>query len=522
MALSISCSLVENSPSTSLFEDYTPNSSAGESSEAEEECCYCFLCHGEIVERSTSCEGDPAVFCEGRHQQWAHASCAGVCEVRYEAMSSSSEPWLCQQCVKIAECNGDAQDEGVKLVPKMSEPFIAADTSPNAFEEDTEESDQESLAGEQEVNATVPPESEDASLHVSTGSPDEDTTNPGEKAVLLHRISALEKELQAVHQQLLDEKARAAREARRWLESIAELEARINAVELCQGISDSSTAKSESQIRKKAKKTKKRNRGKSRQTSVCNTEPTTATQESNVDSGPIRSIESSQDQESRQDQDSTPDQGSNLVQEPSCNRIDPSPLFKSPTVRYVWGVPHAATPDDVCAAITSLGVNPEAFKVERREVRKHHKKVWYFAVLADEATVADISANWSNLSKSWKFDKPQTQSGSFLYHGALPKHRPYHNTQPSFHHHPHLFSHPLTQPHVYPHPVFVPHQPPCPLLYHPLTQTHPQIRSTNNLIQQGEQKVQNSQRFHLTPPIQVSQGMKGLLGVPPLGWMPSA
>ena len=434
-------------------------------------------------------------------------------------MSNSSEPWLCQQCVKSTKCNGDAQDEGAK---QMSEPFIAVDTSPKAFEEDVEESGQVSLAGEQEINANLPPKSDGANLHVSAGSPDEDTTRPGETAVLRHRISALEKELQAVHQQPLDEKARAVREARRLLESIAELEVRLNAVELCHGISDNPSTKSESQVRKKAKKTKKRNRGKSRQNSICNTESTTAVQESNGNIGLNQSTESSQDQESTHNEVSTPDQGSNPVQESSCNPMNPSPLFKSPTVRYVWGVPHSATPDDVYVAITSLGVDPEAFKVERREVRKHHRKVWYFTVLADEATVADISANWSKLSKAWKFTKPQTRSGSFLYQGALPKHRPYHNTQPLFHHHPHLFFHPPTQPHVYPHPVFVSHHQPYPLLYHPHTQTNPQIRSRNILNQQGEQKAQSSQRFHLTPPIQVSQGMKGMLGVPPLGWMPRA
>ena len=324
MALSISCASVEDSPSTSLFEDYNASSSAGESSDAEEECCYCFLCHGEIVERSVSCEGDPAVFCEGRHQQWAHASCAGVCNDRYEAMSNSSEPWLCQQCVKITKCNGDVQDESAK---QMSEPFIAVDTSPKAFEEDVEESGQVSLPGEQEINANLPPKSDGANLHVSAGSPDEDTTSPGETAVLRHRISALEKELQAVHQQLLDEKARAVREARRLLESITELEVRLNAVELCHGISDNPSAKSESQVRKKAKKTKKRNRGKSRQNSICNTESTTAVQESNGNIGLNQSTESSQDQESTHNEDSTPDQGSNPVQESSCNPINPSPLF---------------------------------------------------------------------------------------------------------------------------------------------------------------------------------------------------
>ena len=82
-------------------------------------------------------------------------------------------------------------------MPKMSEPFVAVDSIPEAFEEDTERADLESLEGEQDVNATVPM-SEGANFHVSAaGSPYEDT-NPEEKVVLLHRISDLEKELQAV------------------------------------------------------------------------------------------------------------------------------------------------------------------------------------------------------------------------------------------------------------------------------------------------------------------------------------
>ena len=151
--------------------------------------------------------------------------------------------------------------------------------------------------------------SEGANFHASAAGYPYKDTNPEGKAVLLHRISDLEKELQAVHQQLLDEKARAVGEARRLLESIAELEARINAVELCQGISDYSTAKSESQIRKKAKKMKKRNRGKSRQNSICNTNPsrdTTARQESTSHVTVLHhDLEQSQDQESSQkDQES--------------------------------------------------------------------------------------------------------------------------------------------------------------------------------------------------------------------------
>ena len=44
-------------------------------------------------------------FCEGRHQRWAHASCAGLCDDLYKAMSNSSEPWFYQLCMDNTKCD---------------------------------------------------------------------------------------------------------------------------------------------------------------------------------------------------------------------------------------------------------------------------------------------------------------------------------------------------------------------------------------------------------------------------------
>ena len=99
MALDISSVSAGGSSSTSLFQDYDPSSTAEEVSDSgDEPYNVCFLCQGEIVERSRSREGDAAVFCEGKHQQWAHARCAGIDAKQYEAMGSSDERWLCHLC----------------------------------------------------------------------------------------------------------------------------------------------------------------------------------------------------------------------------------------------------------------------------------------------------------------------------------------------------------------------------------------------------------------------------------------
>ena len=115
MALDSTAGIASGSPSTSLFQDSDSSYTVGESSESgDESCCWCFICADEIVERSRSHDGDQAVYCEGRHQQWAHARCVGITDEQYEEMSAYSEPWFCQQCKDNADDKGDEDAEGVK------------------------------------------------------------------------------------------------------------------------------------------------------------------------------------------------------------------------------------------------------------------------------------------------------------------------------------------------------------------------------------------------------------------------
>lgn len=52
----------------------------------------------DIVKHSELHEGEPALFCEGDHQKWAHACCFNISDNAYKAMSNSSEPWICPLC----------------------------------------------------------------------------------------------------------------------------------------------------------------------------------------------------------------------------------------------------------------------------------------------------------------------------------------------------------------------------------------------------------------------------------------
>ena len=52
----------------------------------------CFVCATIIREATTESEGDPALFCEGRHKRWAHTSCVGVSDVLYEDIQSCDTP----------------------------------------------------------------------------------------------------------------------------------------------------------------------------------------------------------------------------------------------------------------------------------------------------------------------------------------------------------------------------------------------------------------------------------------------
>ena len=80
------------------------------------ECC--FACRCDIVERSELCEGEPALFCEGEHQQWAHARCFNISDDAYKALSNSSEPWMCPLCSRT---NSNTKIECAKKEADWSE-----------------------------------------------------------------------------------------------------------------------------------------------------------------------------------------------------------------------------------------------------------------------------------------------------------------------------------------------------------------------------------------------------------------
>ena len=108
------------SPSSSTSSLLSSSSSLSNSPET------CFVCDCPIVERSQTSEGDNAVFCEGPHQQWAHASCVGVSDEHYYSLSSSREPWFCPSCSEIPQ--EGAKPEGVKS-PPLSATITSSDLS---------------------------------------------------------------------------------------------------------------------------------------------------------------------------------------------------------------------------------------------------------------------------------------------------------------------------------------------------------------------------------------------------------
>ena len=81
---------ISSSPATSE-EDTCP-------CEQDSCCSTCFVCCQDIREATHDAEGESALWCEGRHKQWAHARCAGVSEDLYQALQNSSTPWACPSC----------------------------------------------------------------------------------------------------------------------------------------------------------------------------------------------------------------------------------------------------------------------------------------------------------------------------------------------------------------------------------------------------------------------------------------
>ena len=70
-----------------------------------------FACGCDIIECSELHEGEPALFHEGEHQQWAHAHWFNINDDTYKALGNSSEPWICPAC---SQTNSDANTEGAK------------------------------------------------------------------------------------------------------------------------------------------------------------------------------------------------------------------------------------------------------------------------------------------------------------------------------------------------------------------------------------------------------------------------
>ncbi len=59
---------------------------------------HCFVCGEVIVDATESEEGENALFCEGEHQQWAHAMCFNIDEDEYLEIGLSVQEWHCPFC----------------------------------------------------------------------------------------------------------------------------------------------------------------------------------------------------------------------------------------------------------------------------------------------------------------------------------------------------------------------------------------------------------------------------------------
>ena len=63
----------------------------------------CPTCSKPIKDATGGCEGEEALFCEGTCQcwyhHWYHCWCVGVTGVRFQVLSESNEPFLCQACI---------------------------------------------------------------------------------------------------------------------------------------------------------------------------------------------------------------------------------------------------------------------------------------------------------------------------------------------------------------------------------------------------------------------------------------
>ena len=75
----------------------------------------------------------------------------------------------------------------------------------------------------------------------------------------------------------------------------------------------------------------------------------------------------------------------------------------TPISDYIWGTRYTTTETEVENAIAQLGVNRVSFRIERRESTNKGKHVWYFALLANQGTIEQITSLWT---LPWKNTTP--------------------------------------------------------------------------------------------------------------------
>ena len=62
----------------------------------------CFVCDEIIKESDGEDKGQPALYCEGLHKGWAHATCVGISDEAYQLLDECDSPWICPECVKFS------------------------------------------------------------------------------------------------------------------------------------------------------------------------------------------------------------------------------------------------------------------------------------------------------------------------------------------------------------------------------------------------------------------------------------
>ena len=123
-----------------------------------------------------------------------------------------------------------------------------------------------------------------------------------------------------------------------------------------------------------------------------------------------------------------------------------APLFKCPTVRYIWGTRSTTTETEVENAIAQLGVNRVSFRIERRESTNKGKHVWYFALLADQGTIGQITSLWTLPWKITTPSQPSSGSQSSLYNSPNVQPPPFLYNRPNVQPPPFLYNRPNVQP----------------------------------------------------------------------------